>query len=59
MIGNEQVSNRIIIDVLSKKITIKGEEGSSIVFRCSTINELVELKEKCSLLLKSQNFIYR
>lgn len=59
MIGNEQLTDKIAIDILNKKITVFCEENSKIVFKCSTINELVDLKEKCSQLLKSTNFIYR
>jgi len=56
---SEQALDRISIDLYNKKVTIRGEDGTAITFRCATINELVDLKKECSQLLKSENFIYR
>jgi len=56
---SEQALDKISIDLYNKKVIIRGQEGTLIKFKCSTINELVELKEKCSKLLKTENFIYR
>ncbi len=55
----EQALDKIAVDLYNKKVIIRGEEGTTITFKCATINELVELKEKCSKLLRSENFIYR
>jgi hypothetical protein len=59
MITNEIATDKISIDLYSKKVIIRGDEGASIIFKCSSINELIDLKEKCSKLLKSENFVYR
>ena len=56
---SEQAIDKISVDLYNKKVTIRGEDGTTITFRCATINELVDLKNQCSKLLKSENFIYR
>jgi hypothetical protein len=56
---SEQALDRISVDLYNKKVIIKGEHGTTLTFRCATINELVELKEKCGKLLKTENFILR
>jgi hypothetical protein len=56
---SEQALDKISIDLYNKKVIIRGENGTTLTFRCATINELVDLKEKCGKLLKSDNFIYR
>ena len=56
---SEQALDKICIDLYNKKVTIRGENGTTLTFKCSTINELVDLKQKCSSLLKSENFSYR
>jgi len=56
---SEQALNKIIVDLYNKKVIIRGENETTLTFRCATINELVALKEKCSKLLKTENFIYR
>lgn len=55
----EQALDIITVDLYNKKIVIRGEDATTITLKCSTINELVELKEECSQLLKSKNFAYR
>ncbi len=55
----EQVLDKIAIDLYNKKIFIRGDEGTNITFKCSTINELIDLKQKCAKLLKTENFTYR
>jgi hypothetical protein len=57
MIGNETIISRFAVDVLNKKVTIFTEEDSIVTFKCSTINELVELKQKCARILKTENFV--
>jgi len=59
MISNERVLDKIIVDLYNKKVIIRSEEDSTIVFKCSTINELVEFIEKCKGLLNTDNIIYR
>ena len=56
---SEQTLDKISIDLYNKKVIIRGENGTTLTFRCATINELVDLKEKCGKLLKTDNFIYR
>lgn len=55
----EQALDIITVDLYNKKVIIRGEDGATITFKCSTINELVDLKNQCSKLLKSQNFVIR
>jgi hypothetical protein len=56
---SEQALDIISVDLYNKKVVIRGEEGSTITFKCATINELVELKEQCGKVLKSNNFVVR
>jgi hypothetical protein len=56
---SEPALDKITVDLYNKKVIIRGEHGTTLTFRCATINELVELKEKCGKLLKTDNFIYR
>jgi len=56
---SEQALDKISIDLYNKKILIRGEDGTLITFKCATINELIDLKQQCSKLLKSENFVYR
>ena len=56
---SESALDKITIDLYNNKVIIRGENGTTLTFRCATINELVELKEKCGKLLKTDNFIYR
>lgn len=55
----EQALDKITVDLYNKKVIIRGQEGTTLTFRCATINELVDLKEKCARLLKTDSFIYR
>jgi hypothetical protein len=55
----EQALDTITIDLYNKKVIIQGEDGTTITFKCGTINELVELKDQCGKLLKSRNFVIR
>lgn len=59
MIGNEKVVDKITVDLYNKKVILRSEDDSVITLRCSTINELVELLEKCKGLLNTDNIIYR
>ena len=56
---SESALDKITVDLYNKKVIIRGENGTTLTFRCATINELVDLKQKCGRLLKSDNFIYR
>lgn len=55
----EQALDTITVDLYNKKVIIRGENKTVITFKCATINELVELKDQCGKLLKSNNFIIR
>ena len=55
----EQALDKITIDLYNKKVIVRGEEGTTLTFKCSTINELVDLKQKCAILLKTDSFVYR
>ena len=56
---SEQALDIITVDLYNKKVIIRGEDATIITFKCATINELVELKNQCGKLLKSQNFVFR
>lgn len=56
---SEQALDIISVDLYNKKVFIRGEDETIIALKCATINELVELKNQCSKLLKSQNFVIR
>lgn len=56
---SEQALDIITVDLYNKKVIIRGEDDTLITLKCATINELVELKNQCGKLLKSQNFIVR
>lgn len=56
---SEQALDKVVIDLYNKKVIIRGAEGTTLTFKCATINELVDLKEKCSKLLNTESFIYR
>ena len=49
----------ITVDLYNKKVIVRGEDSSVITFKCSTINELVELVEQCKKMLKSDKVIVR
>jgi hypothetical protein len=55
----ETALDTISIDLYNKKVFITGSEGTSLTFKCATINELVELKEQCAKLLKTKHFLVR
>jgi hypothetical protein len=55
----EQALDKITVDIYNKRVIIRGEHGTTLIFKCASINELVELKQQCSRVLKSENFIYR
>jgi len=57
--SNEQVLDKISVDLYNKKVFITGEDGAKVVFKCSTINEFVELLDKVKKLLKTDNINYR
>jgi len=49
----------ITVDLYNKKVIVRGEDSSVITFKCSTINELVELVEQCKKMLESDKVIVR
>ena len=49
----------ITVDLYNKKVIVRGEDSSVITFKCSTINELIELVEQCKKMLKSDKVIVR
>jgi hypothetical protein len=56
--SNEQIVDKISVDLYNKKIFLLGEEGAKLVFKCATINEFVNLLDECKKLLKTDNIIY-
>lgn len=49
----------ITVDLYNKKVIVKGEDSSVITFKCSTINELIELIDQCKKMLESDRVIVR
>ena len=49
----------ITVDLYNKKVIVRGEDSSVITFKCSTINELIELVEQCKKMLESDKVIVR
>ena len=49
----------ITVDLYNKKVIVRGEDSSVITFKCSTINELIELVEQCKKMLQSDKVIVR
>ena len=49
----------ITVDLYNKKVIVRGEDQSIITFKCSSINELVELIDQCKKMLKTENIIVR
>jgi hypothetical protein len=49
----------ITVDLYNKKVIVRGEDSSVITFKCSTINELIELVEQCKKMLESDRVIVR
>ena len=49
----------ITVDLYNKKVIVRGEDSSTITFKCSTINELIELVEQCKKMLESDKVIVR
>ena len=49
----------ITVDLYNKKVIGRGEDQSIITFKCSSINELVELIDQCKKMLKTENVIVR
>jgi len=49
----------ITVDLYNKKVIVRGEDQSVITFKCSTINELVELVDQCKKMLNSDRIIVR
>jgi len=59
MISNEQVISKITTDLYNKKIILHGDDDTTVVLKCSTINEFCELLDKCKKLLKTDIVICR
>ena len=56
---DEKAVNIIGIDLLNKKIIIRGDKDTTVVFKCRTITELMELNQKCKDLFKTYTSYYR
>lgn len=56
---SEDLIPKIYADVYTKKVTLYTHEGTTINLKSSTINEFVELLEKCRQLLKTDQVICR
>jgi len=57
--SSEQVLDKITVDLYNKKVFMRGSEGSRVVFKCSSVTELINLINKCKKLLKVDNVIVR
>lgn len=56
---SEDLVAKLFVDVLAKKVTLYGVDGAILKFKCGTINEFVELIDKCKKLLKTDQVICR
>ena len=54
MYSNERVLDKISIDLYNKKVMIRGDEGALVTFKASSINELVDLMNKCKELIGTE-----
>jgi len=52
--SNERVLDKISVDLYNKKVVVRGDEGSTVIFRASSINELIDLVDKCKKLVKTE-----
>jgi len=50
---------KIYANLYLKKVTVYTVEGAPVSFKCATINEFVELIDKCKKLLKTDIVISR
>jgi hypothetical protein len=57
--SSEQVLDKITVDLYNKKVFMMGSEGSRVVFKCSSVTELIHLMNECKRLLKVDNVIVR
>jgi hypothetical protein len=56
---SERVLDKISVDLYNKKVIIRGDDGTTLIFKCGSINEMIELKQQCGKLLKTESFIVR
>jgi hypothetical protein len=59
MCSNERVLDKITVDLYNKKVVVRGDEGSLVAFKASSINELINLMNECKRLLKVENVTVR
>ncbi len=57
--NNEKLLDKITVDLYNRKIILRSEENSLVVFKCSSVNSLIELIQKCKDLLKTDNIYCR
>jgi hypothetical protein len=57
--SNEKIIDKLVLDLYNKKVIVKGNDDTTIIFKCASINEMIELKQECARILKTENFIYR
>jgi len=57
--STEQVLDKITVDLYNKKVVVGGSEGSRVVFKCSSVTELINLMNECKRLLKTDSVIVR
>jgi hypothetical protein len=59
MCSNERVLDKISVDLYNKKVVIRGDEGALVTFKASSINELVDLIDKCKELVGTDHVTMR
>ena len=57
--SKEQVLDKITVDLYNKKVVMGGSEGSRVVFKCSSVTELINLMNECKRLLNVGDVIVR
>jgi hypothetical protein len=54
MDSTERVLDKITVDLYNKKVVVRGDEGSIVTFKASSINELVDFIGKCKELVGTE-----
>jgi hypothetical protein len=57
--STERVLDKISVDLYNKKVVVRGDEGSIVTFKASSINELVDFIGKCKELVKTDHVTMR
>jgi hypothetical protein len=59
MDSKEHMLDKISVDLYNNKVITRGSDGSIVVFRCSSVTEMINLMNECKKLLKVENVTVR